>query len=84
MKLFNKYVICYRHYLKSILKDNLGKEYINPVVFINLKYMHCNINKSLSFQLIVFKIYTIIEAVCCFIKLVAMNIYQKQSLRVVP
>ena len=27
------------HYLKSILGDDLLKEYINPVVFVNLKYM---------------------------------------------
>ena len=37
-ELFNKSAICYCHYLKSILNDSF-KEYINPVVFINFKYM---------------------------------------------
>ena len=37
MKLFNNCVICYFHYLKNILNDDSIKEYINPVVFINLK-----------------------------------------------
>ena len=40
MKLLNECVICFFfHYLKSILGDDLLKEYINPVVFVNLKYM---------------------------------------------
>ena len=39
MKLFNECVICYFDYLKIILNDDSFKEYINPVVFINLKYM---------------------------------------------
>ena len=39
MKLFNKCVIFYFHYLKSILNDDSFKEYINPVVFIDLSYM---------------------------------------------
>ena len=39
MKLLNKYVICYFHFLKSILNDDSLKEYTNPVVFINLKFM---------------------------------------------
>ena len=32
-------VICYFRYLSSILNDDSFKEYINPVVFINLKFM---------------------------------------------
>ena len=39
VKLLNKCVFVYIHYLKSILNDDSFKEYINPVVFINLKYM---------------------------------------------
>ena len=40
MELLNECVICFFfHYLKSILGDDLLKEYINPVVFVNLKYM---------------------------------------------
>ena len=39
VKLFNKCVICYFHYLKSILNDDSCKEYISPVVFVNLKHM---------------------------------------------
>ena len=35
MKLSNYYF----HYLKSILNDDSFKEYINPVIFINLKYV---------------------------------------------
>ena len=31
-------VICYFGYLSSILNDDSFKEYINPVVFINLKF----------------------------------------------
>ena len=31
-------MLCYFHYLKSILNDDSFEEYINPVVFINLKY----------------------------------------------
>ena len=27
------------HHLKSILNDDLFKEYINPVIFINLKFV---------------------------------------------
>ena len=35
-----KYVnICYFYYLKRILNDDSLKKYINPVVFIDLKYM---------------------------------------------
>ena len=39
MNLFSKCVICYFHDLKIILNYDSFKEYINPVVFINLKYM---------------------------------------------
>ena len=39
IKLFNKYVICYFHYLKSILNGNSFKENIGPVVFIDSKYI---------------------------------------------
>ena len=31
--------MCYFHYLKSILYHDLFKEYINPVVCINSKYI---------------------------------------------
>ena len=41
--LFNKCVICYFHDLKCILNDDSFKEYINPVVFINLRCMLKNI-----------------------------------------
>ena len=37
MKLFNKHVTCYFNYLKNILNDDWFREYINPMVFINLK-----------------------------------------------
>ena len=39
MKLLYKCVIYHFYYLKSILNDDSIKEYINPVVLINLKYM---------------------------------------------
>ena len=39
MKLLNKCIICYFHYLKNISNDDSFKEYINPVVFIDLNYM---------------------------------------------
>ena len=42
MKLLNKCVICYFHYLKSILNDDSFKEYINAVILINLKYNQFN------------------------------------------
>ena len=42
MKLLNKCVICYFHYLKSILNDDSFKEYINAVILINLKYSQFN------------------------------------------
>ena len=35
MKLLNKCVICYFHYLKSILNEDSFKEYIDPVILIN-------------------------------------------------
>ena len=38
IKLLNKCVTCYFHYLKSIQSDDSFKEYINPVVFIDLNY----------------------------------------------
>ena len=71
IKMFNECVICYLHYLKSILNGDSFKEYISPVVFINSKYMLkiyavVSIKKSLFFQLTVFKIYAIIKAVYCF------------------
>ena len=35
-----KCVICYyHHHLKNILNDDLFKECVSPVIFINLKYM---------------------------------------------
>ena len=39
MKLLSKSVIYYFHYLKSILNDDSFNEYINTMIFINLKYM---------------------------------------------
>ena len=47
MKLFNKSVISYFHYLRRILNDDSFKEYINPVVFINLKYIYFVMKKFL-------------------------------------
>ena len=38
MKLLNKPVICYFYDLKNIVNDDSFKEYINPVVFIDLNY----------------------------------------------
>ena len=38
-KLFNECIICYFNYLKCIMNDDSFKEYNNPVVFINLRYM---------------------------------------------
>ena len=39
MKLFNECVIYYFDYLKTILNDDLSKQYINPSVFIDFKYL---------------------------------------------
>ena len=39
MKLLNKFVICYFYFIEGILNADSFKEYTNPVVFINLKYM---------------------------------------------
>ena len=50
MEFFNKCVICYFYWLKSILNDDSFREYINPVVFINLKYSY--IKKSFFYQLV--------------------------------
>ena len=38
-EIINKFVNSYFHSRKSILNDDSFKEYINFVVFINLKYM---------------------------------------------
>ena len=38
-ELLNKHVICYFDYLKSIFNDDSFKEYIKPLVSINLKHM---------------------------------------------
>ena len=63
IKLFNKCAICYFYYTKNILNNYLFKEYINPVVFINLNIC-CHKNNFL-FQLVVFKICVITKAVYC-------------------
>ena len=65
MKLFNKCFICYSHCLKSILNDDLFKEYINPLVCINLKE-YAIIKKKLLFQQVAFKVYAIIKLVYHF------------------
>ena len=59
MKLFKKCVICYFHYLKGILNDDLFKEYINPAVLVNLKYLLYK--KVYLFQLVAFKIYAAVK-----------------------
>ena len=64
----------YFHSLKSIL-DDLFKEYIVPVVFINKIYAA----NSLLFQLVAFKMYAIPKSL--MLQLVAMDIYWKQSLK---
>ena len=70
-EMFNNVLyICYFHYLKRILNDELFKECINSLVLINLKCM-------LLFQLVAFKIYVII-------KILFQLVYQKQLLRYVP
>ena len=66
----NALYICYFHYLKRILNDELFKECINSLVLINLKCM-------LLFQLVALKIYVII-------KILFQLVYQKQLLRYVP
>ena len=55
LKLLKKRVICYFHYLKSIPNDDSVKEYITPLVFLDLVYL---------FQLSIFKIYAIITVYC--------------------
>ena len=70
-EMFNNVLyICYFHYLKRILNDELFKECINSLVLINSKCM-------LLFQLVAFKIYVII-------KILFQLVYQKQLLRYVP
>ena len=70
-EMFNNVLyICYFHYLKRILNDELFKECINSLVLINSKCM-------LLFQLVAFKIYVIT-------KILFQLVYQKQLLRYVP
>ena len=70
-EMFNNVLyICYFHYVKRILNDELFKECINSLVLINSKCM-------LLFQLVAFKIYVII-------KILFQLVYQKQLLRYVP
>ena len=53
------------HFLKDILNEDLFKEYINPVVFINLKFKICAIIKKFIVSTFIFKIYAMIKTVYC-------------------
>ena len=50
MKLLNKCDICYFHYLKIILNNDSFKEFVNPVILINLKYVYAIIKKVYCFN----------------------------------
>ena len=63
-KLFNRCVVCYFHYLKTILNNDLFNEYNNQ--WFLLIYNICYNKKSLLLQLIVFNIYAILKTVYCF------------------
>ena len=57
-------MLFFGYYVKYILNYDSFKECINPLLFINLKYILQL--KSLLFQLFAFKIYAIIKTVFCF------------------
>ena len=61
MNLFNKRVICYFHYLKSIL-NNVRLKITSTQWFLLIQNI-CYNKKSLLFQLAAFKIYAIIKTV---------------------
>ena len=66
MKLLNKCITCYFHYLESILNDDSFKEYINPEVVVDLTYMLKYMYKP---KIICFKCLPLkyaIKAVYCF------------------
>ena len=64
MTVFNESVIRYFHFLESILNDDSFKEYMNPVVFIKLKYI---LSKNVYlFPMVAFKTYAIMKTVDCF------------------
>ena len=64
MKLVNKCVVCYFHYLKTILNNDLFNEYNNQ--WLLLIYNICYNKKSLLLQLVAFNIYAILKTVYCF------------------